>query len=61
MKYAIVDAVNVEDLKKAEGVESVDMLDEHGVAGGNPTIRIGVKSYKILNDLGYDEGEYAKD
>lgn len=61
MKYAIVDAVNVEDLKKAEGVESVDMLDEHGVAGGNPTIRIGVKSYKILNDLGYDEGEYTKD
>lgn len=61
MKYAIVDAVNVEDLKKAEGVESVDMLDEHGVAGGDPTIRIGVKSYKILNDLGYDEGEYTKD
>lgn len=61
MKYAIVDAVNVEDLKKAEGVENVDMLDEHGVAGGNPTIRIGVKSYKILNDLGYDEGEYTKD
>lgn len=37
------------------------MLDEHGVAGGDPTIRIGVKSYKILNDLGYDEGEYTKD
>ena len=61
MKYAIVDVINVEDLKNADGVESVDIINEHGVAGGNPTIRIGVKSYDVLNDLGYDEGEYTKD
>ena len=61
MKYAIVDVINVEDLKNADGVESVDILNEHGVAGGNPKIRIGVKSYDVLNDLGYDEGEYTKD
>lgn len=61
MKYAIVDTVNIEDLRNAEGVKSVDIINEHGVAGGNPTIRIGVTSYKILNDLGYDEGEYTKD
>ena len=60
MKYAIVDAVNVEDLKNAKGVESVDIINEHGPADGHPIIRIGVKSYDVLHDLGYDEGEYDK-
>lgn len=61
MKYAIIDCLSVEGLEKVDGVESVEILSEHSVAGGNPTVRIGVKSYKVLHTLGYDEGEYFKD
>lgn len=61
MVYAIIDCLSVKDLEKVDGVESIEVLSEHGVAGGNPTVRIGVKSYKVLHALGYDEGEYIKD
>ena len=43
MKYAIIDVVNVEDLKNADDVKSVNIINAHGVAGGNPTVRIGIK------------------